>query len=358
MIAYVLQSLGLDPSYILGGKLKSVSGDPLASGKASKLGASEYLVIEADESDGSFQRYHPHVGVITNIDEDHLDFYGDMAAVENAFLTFLKGIPPDGFGVMFWDHPRVLDLAQRAGSTQRLAYGSFLGCDVRLLSFIQVGTTLTLRAMIESEMIQCRLPLIGRHNAFNGLATLSVCKALEIPIEKCVAALEAFPGVIRRLDLYFEGSRQVVYYDYAHNPVKMSSCLEGLREAFPTSQIIVIFQAHRYSRLQHMYHAMLSAFKVVNTVLVVPVYAAGEAIPASIDDERFLQLDQPFSTQTIANEISTLSGVQTYPCESLNQAQELLQLKLTLEHSVFITLGAGDVWTVARDFALYLQGRS
>ena len=353
LIAHLLLGLGLDPSFILGAKLKT----PGQLGNSYRLGQGEYLVVEADESDGSFQRYYPWLAVVTNIDQDHLDFYNSMEAMEDAYLRLLQNIGSEGAAVLFWDHARVRELSAKPLAARKLSYGSFIGADVRMIRFNQLGSSFLVSVVVEHEVVDLVVPLIGKHNGFNVVGSLAVLRALGLPLAGCRNILANFPGVSRRMDLYFSGPSRTVYDDFAHNPVKISSCLKGVREAFPSSHITAVFQAHRYTRLQHMYQEMMSAFKSADTVIVVPVYAAGEERPRWTAEDRpdGDSLEISFSPKSLALDITRLSGVETFPVESLKEAMKLLQLDLNPKHTVIVTLGAGDVWTVAEGFAKFLK---
>ncbi|MCX6123562.1 MAG: Mur ligase family protein, partial [Proteobacteria bacterium] len=275
LIAHLLLGLGLDPSFILGANLKAHN----QQGSPYQLGEGEYLVVEADESDGSFQRYYPWLAVVTNIDQDHLDFYKSMRAMEDAYLRLLQNINSEGTAVLFWDHARVRELTEKTFTSRKLSYGSFIGAEVRMIKFNQQGSSFLISIVVEHEVVDLVVPLIGRHNAYNVVGSLAVLRALGLPLAESRNILANFPGVSRRMDLYFSSHSRTIYDDFAHNPVKISSCLKGVREAFPASHITAVFQAHRYTRLQHMYTEMMSAFSSADTVIVVPVYAAGEEVP-------------------------------------------------------------------------------
>jgi UDP-N-acetylmuramate--alanine ligase len=354
LIVHVLRQCGLDPSSVTGAKL--LASAPTGFGGAWSFGASEYMVIEADESDGSFLRYSPWLAVLTNIDEDHLDFYADMSAVEDAFLAFLNKVHAEGTCAVFWDHERVRSVASRELKAPRLTFGSFLGSEVRLLKFSPRASYSELEVIVDHDIHRFSLPLIGKHNAFNALAALCVCKALGVNLEDAKKAFASFPGVSRRLELHFKSPSTLVYDDYAHNPMKISSCIGGLREAFPSSRITVIFQPHRYSRLTHMFKEMLGAFSRANLVVVLPVYAAGESLPNRVPGDYGVTPAEFFSPRFISQKLTQFSGVASTSCNSLKEAKELLQSNKQIEHSIFVTIGAGDVWTVARDFATHLRG--
>lgn len=338
LISYLLTSLDQDPSYILGASLLAEDQDPDAA-RASRLGGSDLLVIESDESDGSFLNYRPQIAVVTNIDADHMEHYGSMERMTETFQKHLGNLPEDGTAVLFWDHERVRTLGFDIPLERRLAYGTFLGCDVRMMRFSQEGFEGRFAVMVDKSWVDVTLPQIGKHNAINALAALAVVHTLKLSVTHAARELATFPGVARRLTKYFHDERCLIYDDYAHNPVKISSCLSGLRAAFPKSIIVAVFQPHRYTRLEHLYQDFMKSFSDVNRVLVVPVYAAGEAPLLGVTTER------------IARDIAVQSQVEAQACGSLKDAEELLQYIETEQHTIIVTIGAGDVWTIARNLS-------
>jgi UDP-N-acetylmuramate--alanine ligase len=342
LISFLLERLRQSPSFIIGAEILSKDSRPAAF----QVGSGPLLVIEADESDGSFLNYTPFISVVTNIDQDHMDYYKDMISMEDAFAKHISSIAQDGKSIVFWDHPRVRSVSQSNDVIPRLTYGSFIGSEIRLIGFSQVGFNASVQTIFEHKLINFSLPLIGKHNAFNALAALSVCHALELNVLTASKELTNFQGVSRRLFCHYARNGNFIYDDYAHNPVKISSCLEGLHQAFPDHQILVVFQPHRYSRTEALFDDFSKSFSNADLVIVTSVYAAGETPRVGLDGDE------------LASSISIKSNVPTIFCRSLNEASLMLQSKCRLctEHNtdrgakfVAITIGAGDVWTVARD---------
>lgn len=344
MISYLLSTLKQDPSYILGAPLLADDQDP-ASASASRLGRGAWLVIESDESDGSFLNYRPQIAVVTNIDADHMEHYGSMERMTETFQRHLENLHEDGTAVLFWDHERVRTIGFDIPLERRLAYGTFLGCDVRMMHFSQEGFEARFSVMVDKSWVDVVLPQIGKHNAINALAALAVVHTLKLSVSQAAQELATFPGVARRLSKYFHGDTCLIYDDYAHNPVKISSCLSGLRAAFPHSFVVAVFQPHRYTRLEHLYQDFTKAFSQVDRVVVVPVYAAGEAPLPGVTTDR------------IARDIATGSQVNAEACGSLKDAEELLQYIETEQHTIIVTVGAGDVWTIARNLSASFKHR-
>lgn len=338
MIAYILTALGQNPSYILGAPLLSETDRGQAAG-ASKLGSGNLLVIESDESDGSFLNYRPEIAVVTNIDADHMEHYGSLENMTETFKSHLDRLTEDGVAVLFWDHDRVRQIGTELPLERRCAYGSFLGCDVRMTHFSQNGMFAEFKVVVDKTQVAVSLPQVGRHNAVNALAALAVVHTLLLRVDIAAHALSGFPGVARRLTMYHQSPNKIIYDDYAHNPVKIASCLDGLRAAFPKSKIIAVFQPHRYTRLEHLYREFTKSFNSIDQVVVVPVYAAGEKPLPGV------------TTAQIATDIQTASHVSAQAAGSLKEAEELLQYIKLEQHTIIVTIGAGDVWTVAQNLA-------
>jgi UDP-N-acetylmuramate--alanine ligase len=316
----MLRELGLDPTAAIGGEL-------VGSRSYSMIGSGPWFVAECDESDGSFLRYEPFLSIITNIDLDHLDYYQDLEGLKRAFLTFVNKTAPEGWAIVGWDNNAAREVAHEF-SGQRLTFGTRIGSEVRGLNFKSHGAVADYQAVVDKLLIKSQAPLVGRHNLQNILCCLAVAKALELDLQKAADALSRYPGVKRRFSLVAEIDGVKIFDDYAHNPGKIQSCIEGAREAFPSEQLIVIFQPHRYSRLETMYNETMAAFAAADEVLIMPVYAAGET---TIKD---------FSPIIMAEDLSRLSRVkaQPYSTETLN-----MLLQSQRRPTVLITVGAGDV---------------
>lgn len=328
MIAHVLEDLGCDPTVSLGGTM-------LRYGSAAKAGKSDLFIAEADESDGSFLNYRPYVGVITNVAPDHMDFYKDEAALIRSFERYLAQIDEEGTAVIGWDNPMSREIGSRY-EKNRLTYGFLIGSEVRAIDYKLSKGEVSFSAIVERDRVPVRLRAFGRHNAQNALCALAVCRVLELDVKKAAASLEGFTGVDRRMTLVHEQPGVVVYDDYAHNPGKISACIVSLKEAWPDRKLHVVYQAHRFSRLETMYDDMLKAVSGADLVHVVPVYSAGESTT------------RDFSPEKLARDMEPRAGVKALPCSSLDAAVRSVVTRLD-KPAVVLTVGAGDVWTVARD---------
>jgi UDP-N-acetylmuramate--alanine ligase len=333
MIGHVLEVLGEDPTIITGGVMPTV-GSPV------KVGKSQLIVAEADESDGSFLRYTPLISVLTNIDRDHMEFFGNDERLIDTFRQYLKRTHPDGTSIIGWDSP----LSRNIGadlSINKLGFGFVLGCDVRATGFCPRRDGSTFTAVVERDAVEVNLPMFGKHNAANALCALAVARALGLNIQRAASALTSFPGVGRRMSLVTIRGNCRIFDDYAHNPGKISACISSVREASPTERILVIYQSHRYSRLETMYEDLLGAFGAASEVAVLPVYSAGEPHRDG------------YEAPKLAADMAKFSKVSTKAVMSLEDAVQwtLALLGDFSEPTTVITVGAGDVWKVAEKLA-------
>lgn len=326
MIAHVLDELGVDPVV--------ASGAPISRyGSAARFGKGRYFVAEADESDGSFLRYEPTIAVVTNIAPDHMEFFKTTEGLCAAFSQYLGRIVEDGYAVVGWDSPLSREVG-RAFEKDRLTYGFLLGCDVRAIDYKCSNGESTFTAIVERDQIKCRLPAIGKHNVQNALAAVAVVRALGLDVKAAAAAIATFSGVSRRMSKTFDSPKLKIIDDYAHNPGKIQACLEGIRESWPEWQLQVIFQPHRFSRLETMYDEMLAALKAADVVHVLPVYSAGETT------------SKDFSPEALAKALVSNHGIDAIPCADFAAAARSVRNRIEYP-SVVLTLGAGDVWRVA-----------
>lgn len=337
LVGHMLMEAGLKPSIFVGGRLHGV--DPV-----SLLGEGEYVVAEADESDGSFLKYRPFISVLTNIDNDHLDHYGSLEEIQEAFGKYLENTDPEGTIIVGWDNKQSQIVGSKS-SKHKIAYGFRLGADARALSYAHAHGGLTYTAILDKDLVEGTLPLLGKHNVENALCALAVAKALGLDLRKAAASLSHFPGVERRLHLVYSDASRQIYDDYAHNPAKLSACVRAMREAFPEKILNVIFQPHRYSRVDTMYNEMVTAFKGADKVWLLPVYAAGE--------EKL----KDFSLHKMANDLGERCELSCSVAESFSWLVDELESQHT-QGSVFLTVGAGDVWKVGQALGDRFNGKA
>jgi len=282
LIAHGMEAAGLDPTYVIGGRLT-------ASGSNARLGASPWLVAEADESDGSFLRLSPTIAVVSNIDPEHLDHYGDFETLMEAFHTFVDLVPFYGRVVLHHEHPNVAALRERLHKPVT-TYGSSPQADLHLLHIEAnaEGQLFSAASRERGELGEFRLPMPGRHNAENALAAIAVLMDLGIDIETIRQSLVSFEGIQRRFQRMRIGNG-VLVDDYGHHPKEVMATLAAARECWPERHISVIFQPHRYSRTHDLMHEFMGAFDAANAVALLPVYAAGEAAIEGANSERMAE---------------------------------------------------------------------
>ncbi len=280
LIAHVLVQGGADPTVINGGIINQF-------GSNARVGDGDWMVVEADESDGSFVKLPQVAGVITNIDPEHLDHYGDFAAIQAAFARFIDNVPFFGFVVVCIDHPEVQRLAAEVQDRRIIRYGLNPHADIRAENIRMDGAVQCFDVCVRGqETFSFRLHLPGDHNICNALAAIAVALEVGIPMPQIAAGLESFAGVRRRFQPTGMVSDVCFIDDYAHHPVEIQAVLSAGRRV-SAGRLIVLFQPHRFSRLQSLYEDFLSALVDTETLLVLPVYAAGEVALPECNHETF-----------------------------------------------------------------------
>ena len=275
LIAAMLEAANLDPTVINGGIIN-------AYGTNARLGAGEWVVAEADESDGTFMKLPATIAIVTNIDPEHLDFYGTFDKVRDAFRVFVENIPFYGFAALCTDHPEVQALIPRVPDRKIVTYGLNQQADVRATNVAidpdgaRFDVVLTDRATGAARTIEgVVLPMYGLHNVQNSLAAIVVAQQLGFSDEVIRAALAGFSGVKRRFTKTGEAEGVTVIDDYGHHPVEIAAVLRAARSA-SRGNVVAIVQPHRYTRLQSLFEEFCTCFNDADTVLVADVYAAGE----------------------------------------------------------------------------------
>ncbi len=275
MVAALLEAGGLDPTVINGGIIN-------AYGTNARMGEGEWMVVEADESDGTFLKLPADVAVVTNIDPEHLDHYGNFDAVRAAFRQFVENVPFYGFGVMCLDHPEVQSMVSRIEDRKVITYGENPQADVRFGNVRMDGATSVFDVEIRRrrtgqviELKDLRLPMPGRHNVSNATAAIAVAQRLGIKPDAIARGLAAFGGVKRRFTLTGTWNGVSIYDDYGHHPVEIRAVLRAAREACQ-GRIIAVHQPHRYSRVHSLFEEFAGCFNDADTIMIAPIYAAGE----------------------------------------------------------------------------------
>ncbi|MGE8248941.1 MAG: UDP-N-acetylmuramate--L-alanine ligase, partial [Stenotrophomonas bentonitica] len=337
LTAAVLSEGGLDPTFVIGGQL-------LAAGANAKLGSGQWLVAEADESDGSFLRLNPLVSVITNIDSDHLENYGnDFARVQAAFAEFLQRLPFYGLAVLCIDDPEVAALAAQT-PRHVMSYGMSSNADVRAEDVVQDGPRMrfTLR-LPEGSSHPVTLALPGAHNVLNALAAAAVGWQLGVAPEAIARALESFAGIGRRFNdlgivTTHTGAKVRVIDDYGHHPRELAAVFAAARGGWPSQRLVVAFQPHRYSRTRDQFDAFAAVLSEVDALVLSEVYPAGEApIPGA--DSRSL-------ARAIRARGRSEPVVVGNAAELAHVLPDVLQ-----DGDLLLMMGAGDIGYIAQQIA-------
>ncbi len=332
LIGHMTQRNGLDPTVIVGGRLKSF-------GTGGVLGKGEFLVAEADESDGSFLRLSPAISVVTNIDNDHLDYYGSMKALDEAFAEFSDHIPFYGITFLCGDDKgvqRVLPKLKRRFET----YGFGPKNDLRAINVSVSETDSRFDVIYKGEMLgQAQLPIPGKHNVLNSLAAIGVGLQLKLPFNKIVQSLSSFEGVGRRLETKGQANGVLVVDDYGHHPTEMAATYAAAKERWPKRRVVVLFQPHRYTRTKDLYKEFGAVLSKMERVILMPIYSAGETPIKGV------------TSGLIAKYVKNKKAT------AWNEKKDFEQLLDELQPGdVLLTLGAGDVWKMGE--AVLKEGHS
>lgn len=287
MVATLLDAGGLDPTVINGGIIN-------AYGSNARLGAGEWMVVEADESDGTFLKLPTDVAIVTNVDPEHLDHFKTFEAVQDAFRAFVENLPFYGFAVMCIDHPVVQTLVGKIEDRRIITYGENPQADARLLDLTPMGGGSKFKVAFRDrktgavhEIADLMLPMPGRHNASNATAAIAVARELGVSDDAIRKAIAGFGGVKRRFTKTGEWNGVTVIDDYGHHPVEIAAVLKAARES-TNGKIIAVVQPHRYTRLQSLFEEFCTCFNDADAVVVADVYAAGESPIDGIDRDHFV----------------------------------------------------------------------
>ena len=335
LIASVLAEGGEDPTFVIGGRLKS-------AGSNARLGAGRYLVAEADESDASFMHLQPVIAVVTNIDNDHLGTYGgDFAELERSFFEFLHNLPFYGLAVLCGDDEHLNGMLTRL-ARPFLTYGLREGVDVRASDLVpeRAGTSFLVARPGRAAPLRVMLNLPGTHNVRNALAAIAVASELGVDDEAICRALAAFQGIDRRMQYIGEaqiaGGTVSIVDDYGHHPTEIAATLEALRQAWPARRLVLVFQPHRYTRTRDLLDDFANVLAAVDVLLVTEVYAAGEA-PIKGADGR-----------AICRAIRSRGKVEPVFVEKLEHIAAALSDVLR-PGDVIVTMGAGHIGAIAQE---------
>ena len=337
LIASVLAEGRLDPTVVVGGRIRSL-------GSNARLGQGEYMVAEADESDGSFLRLTPTMAVVTTIDAEHLDHYGTLERVSEAFLAFVNKVPFYGAAVLCLDQPNVQLLIPRV-EKRIITYGLESAADLTAHRLTLSGLTARFEVLHRGQPLgECLLRVPGRHNVLNAMAAIAVGLDLEIPFVTIQRGLAEFSGVQRRFQVRGESRGVLVVDDYGHHPAEIRATLAAAKAGFDR-RVVTVFQPHRYTRTLHLRQEFLTAFNQSDTLVVMDIYPAGEAAIAGV------------SGQDLADAIRA-HGHRDVVYLGSDRERILAHLEDVLRSGdLVLTLGAGDVGQLGRALLERLEGR-
>lgn len=312
----------VDPTIVVGGRLDIIKS-------TAKLGEGEWLIAEADESDGSFSKLSPEIAIITNIDEDHLDFYASVAQLHKAFYDFANRIPFYGKLIACGDDENI-QAVFKDYSKQCLYYGFNKSNDYRL-----EGEAGSYTVFFENKALgKMHVPIPGKHNALNALAALVSGLEAGIAFKDCAEAISSFQGVDRRFQFKSELSGIRIYDDYGHHPTEVKAVMQAFKEKYPNQKLHVFFQPHRYSRTELCWNEFTNCFGESESVYILDVYAAGEQAIEGIHSEKLV-------SDIAQNNVKYLPGVDI-ECLDLNNVMDTIK-----SGDVVVTLGAGSVWKLS-----------
>ena len=288
MVATLLDAGGLDPTVVNGGIIN-------AYGTNARLGAGDWMVVEADESDGTFLKLPADIAIVTNVDPEHLDHFKTFDAVQDAFRNFVENVPFYGFAVMCIDHPIVQSLVGKIEDRRIITYGENPQADARLVGLTSGGGSSQFAVAIRSrktgathEIRDLVLPMPGRHNASNATAAIAVAHELGVSDDAIRKAIASFGGVKRRFTKTGEWNGVTIIDDYGHHPVEIAAVLKAARDSY-NGKVIAVVQPHRYTRLQSLFEEFCTCFNDADAVIVAEVYPAGETPIAGIDRDHFAE---------------------------------------------------------------------
>ena len=324
MVGTVMAEGGLDPTVIIGGRLN-------AWGTNAKLGQGDFVVAEADESDGTFLLYSPTISLVTNIDTEHLDFYKDLDEIKETFLEFINQVPFYGLNILCLEDENIQGLLPRI-KKRMVTYGFSAQADFQARDLAFDGLNVSYRAFYSGqELGKVTLPIPGRHNALNSLAAVAVGHELEIPFSAICRGLQEMTGVQRRFQIKGEVNGVTVIDDYGHHPTEIKAVLKTMASSFPGRRRFVLFQPHRYTRTQALFEDFTTAFYQSDVLIVTEIYAASEPVIPGVHAEKLTTAIQKHG-----------HGNVRYIPDHLALVPSLVEE--VREGDVVLTLGAGNIW--------------
>lgn len=337
MIALIMEECGIDPTYIIGGEIMNV-------GSNAKAGKGEYVVAEADESDGSFLKYHPELAIVTNIEADHLENYdGDFANLVKAYGTFLSQIKPGGTAIVCYDDEHLKKLVpQLQGKT--ITYGFSEGADYRAYN-LQLDDRVCSFEIIRGQdhIGRVELTVPGKHNVYNALAAVITCLEAGLTLQSITKAIKLFRGAKRRFQVLGDVNNILVIDDYAHHPTEIEATIAASKST--GKRIIAVFQPQRYTRTYFLLEQFSQAFSEADEVIITDIYSpAGEQKIEGVTSAKLVELIRQNSNSNVMH-IPTKEEVQNYLSDHVRSGDLVL------------TMGAGDIWKAAAGLAEHLHNQ-
>lgn len=344
LVASVLAEGGLDPTFVIGGRLKSADTN-------ARLGQGEYLVAEADESDASFVHLKPMLAIVTNIDADHMSTYdGDMEKLRSSFIEFLHNLPFYGLAILCADDPGINDILGQVGRSV-VTYGVDNEADIKAcnIQFDGERTSFDVQRAGRDENLAIQLRLPGLHNVKNALAAIAVANELQISDAALVVALEEFEGIDRRFqilgDVTTKNGEVMLVDDYGHHPTEIAATLAAARTGWPGRRVVLAFQPHRFTRTRDLMDDFAAVLSDADVLLVLEVFAAGEDLITGADG------------RAITRAVRTRGGVEPVFVETLDELVPVFD-DVLMDGDLVLTMGAGDIGGFAADLPARLSSRS
>ena len=329
LVANILLEAGLDPTVINGGVINSLKNN-------AQLGKGEWAVIESDESDGSFLKLPITYSIVTNVDKEHLDFYGSFERLKKNFCTFIEKTPSFGKSLVCIDDKNLKSLLSKCRTNNFLTYGFHSGANYQITNLKRKinYSIFDLRIKFAKNEVfkikNIKVNLIGDHNISNATASIAIALNLGIQISKIKKALKKFLGIQRRFTKVFSFEKREFYDDYAHHPTEIKAVINGARQVYKDRKIICVFQPHRYSRIKSLKSEFASSFRSIETVILCPVYSAGEKLKYNFNQDKFSQL------------ISKKSKIQVINIKNPEELKNYFKKNL-FENEMVICMGAGSI---------------
>lgn len=329
LLATILAEGGLDPTVVIGGKLKAI-------GSNARLGQGDFIVAEADESDGSFLKLNPTIAVVTNIDKEHLDFFKNIDELKKAFIKFINKIPFYGTSVICLENEHTVNILPEI-ERKSITYGFSERADIYPVNISRSERSMSFEAFYKREHLGFfTIPVPGEHNVLNSLAAIAVSMELQIPVRVINDALRNFSGIQRRFELKGEKKGIKIFDDYGHHPTEIKATLKAAKGSYPKNRLIVIFQPHRYTRTSDLVDEFACSFDDADLLYLMDIYPAGEKPIEGVHSEMLYRgiKNQGFNEVVYVSDRNRL----------INQVIGILK-----DGDIIITLGAGDVYKIGEE---------